>query len=451
MNILKVKREENGVFLFAIVLTMVLNALTIYHYFGDFTTLHNNYFNLFIGKFRISGFDPLTYYVVSHWEARYNVYRHPFLAFLMWFPYIINQATMWLFGINIVQFIVAAIIICCASYAFLFLYRILHEIVRTEKRDAFLLCCFLYSFAYIMLSAMVPDHFIISMFLLLLTLYISGKLMKERREMSILQGILLFFLTAGISLNNGLKVFLSGLFVNKKRFFHPAYLLMAVILPAALIWGFCRLEYHYFVLEGEKARHAIIAKKKAEKKKREAQMAVQANKTTPTVAKKKQPRQGKPIMQGEFMRWTDITTSRWESGVENLFGEAIQLHPDYLLKDTYRNRPIIVKYRWVYNYVIEAIIFLLFIFGVVCGGRSRFLWLCLSYFLLDMGLHMGLGFGINEIYIMSAHYMYVVPIAIGYALKNLAPYPKHILRISLTLLTVYLFAYNGYFLIDYLL
>ena len=132
MNILKVKREEKGVFLFAIVLTMVLNALTIYHYFGDFTTLHNNYFNLFIGKFRISGFDPLTYYVVSHWEARYNVYRHPFLAFLMWFPYIINQAVMWLFGVNIVQFIVAAIIICCASYAFLFLYRILHEIVRTD-------------------------------------------------------------------------------------------------------------------------------------------------------------------------------------------------------------------------------------------------------------------------------------------------------------------------------
>ncbi len=51
MNILKVKREEKGVFLFAIVLTMVLNALTIYHYFGDFTTLHNNYFNLFIGSF----------------------------------------------------------------------------------------------------------------------------------------------------------------------------------------------------------------------------------------------------------------------------------------------------------------------------------------------------------------------------------------------------------------
>ena len=149
MNILKVKREEKGLFLFALVLTMVLNALTIYHYFGDFISLHPNYFNLFIGKFRISGFDPLTYYVVSHWEARYNVYRHPLLAFLMWFHYLINQALMWLFGINLVQFIVAAIIIFSATYSFLFLYRILHEIVGTERGDAFLLSCFLFSFAYI--------------------------------------------------------------------------------------------------------------------------------------------------------------------------------------------------------------------------------------------------------------------------------------------------------------
>ena len=115
MNILKVKREEKQVFILALIYTIALNAMTIYLYYEDFTPLHDNYFNLFIGKFRVSGFDPLTYYVVSHWEARYNVYRHPLLAFIMWIPYIINQALMWLFDINLVQFIVASIIIFCAT------------------------------------------------------------------------------------------------------------------------------------------------------------------------------------------------------------------------------------------------------------------------------------------------------------------------------------------------
>ena len=37
---------------------------------------------------------------------------------------------------------------------------------------------------------------------------------------------------------------------------------------------------------------------------------------------------------------------------------------------------------------------------------------------MDMALHLGLGFGINEIYIMSAHYLFVVPIAVAYIIKT---------------------------------
>lgn len=453
MNVFKIRRDERWVALFAFALTVALNALVVYRYYGDFTPLHDNYFNLFVGRFRVSGFDPLTYYVVSHWEARYNVYRHPLLAFMMWVPYLINQGLMWLFGINFAQFIVAAILVFSATYSFLFLYRILRDIVGVGTGDSFLLAAFLFSFAYVMLSSMVPDHFILSMFMLLLTLYVSGMLIKQRREMGIGLGILLFVITAGISLNNGLKVFLSGLFTNGKRFFHPAYLMMAVILPAALIWGFCRWEYKQFVWEGEQARHAVIAKKKAEKKKREARMdslrRSGAKDSKGGLSHQTIPKQGRPIAKGEFMRWTDISTPRWDSVVENLFGEAIQLHSDYLLQDEFRSRPVIVRYHHWFNYAIEALVILLFLHGIICGWRSRFMWLCMSFFLIDMALHVGLGFGINEIYIMSAHYIYVIPIAIAYLLKALAPMPRRVLRVIVTLLTLYLFAYNGYLIISY--
>lgn len=453
MNVFRIRRDERWVALFAFALTVALNALVVYRYYGDFTPLHDNYFNLFVGRFRVSGFDPLTYYVVSHWEARYNVYRHPLLAFMMWVPYLINQGLMWLFGINFAQFIVAAILVFSATYSFLFLYRILRDIVGVGTGDSFLLAAFLFSFAYVMLSSMVPDHFILSMFMLLLTLYVSGMLIKQRREMGIGLGILLFVITAGISLNNGLKVFLSGLFTNGKRFFHPAYLMMAVILPAALIWGFCRWEYKQFVWEGEQARHAVIAKKKAEKKKREARMdslrRSGAKDSKGGLSHQAIPKQGRPIAKGEFMRWTDISTPRWDSVVENLFGEAIQLHSDYLLQDEFRSRPVIVRYHHWFNYAIEALVILLFLHGIICGWRSRFMWLCMSFFLIDMALHVGLGFGINEIYIMSAHYIYVIPIAIAYLLKALAPMPRRVLRVIVTLLTLYLFAYNGYLIISY--
>ncbi len=151
------------------------------------------------------------------------------------------------------------------------------------------------------------------------------------------------------------------------------------------------------------------------------------------------------------MRWTDITTSRASSVVENLFGESIQLHPDYLLQDEFRYRPMIVTYRWVASYVVEALIVALFLVGIWCGRRSRFLWLALSWFALDMALHIGLGFGINEVYIMTAHWAFVVPIAVAYALRHARARSLFALRSLIVALTAWLYIYNVYLIIDYML
>lgn len=460
-GLFKIRREE---WLPAVLMLMILvglNVLAIVKYAADFMPLKQNYWNSFIGKFHVSGFDAITYYVVSDWEARYNVYRHPLLSFFMWPPYAINQLCMSLFGINCAQFIVALMLVFAAFYGFIFMRRICRDVIGLGSFDSSMFGFMLYSFAYVALAAMVPDHFIFSMFALLLTLYVSGMMIKERRRMSVLQTWGLFFLTAGISLNNGLKVFLSGLFVNKRRFFRPFYLAFAVILPCALIWIGARTEYHYLVAPNETARHKASAALKAEAHKRDSIRLVEAAKqrlaegdtakaAAPKPKKARQPRQGKPFMQGEFMRWSDETTARWPSIVENLFGESIMLHPDYLLQDEFTVRPMIVKYRWAGNYAVEGLIVLLFVLGVWCGRRNCFLWLAVSFFALDMALHVGLGFGLNEVYIMSAHWIYVIPIAIGYLLKALERRPQMVLRALLVMLTVGLYAYNGYFIIKYM-
>ena len=455
----RIRREERRMAWMVLALLVALNILTIAKYHGVFTPLADDYWRLFVGKFHVSGFDPISYYVLSHWEARYNVYRHPLLAFVMWPPYLLNRACMSLLGVNCAPYIMAVILVFAAFYAFLFLYRILREVVGLAHGDASLLCWFLYGFAFVMLSAMVPDHFILSMFLLLLTLYVTGLHIRRRQPMSKLLTVGLFVATAGVSLNNGLKVFLAALFANGRRFFRPAYLLLAVVLPALILWMGCRYEYRYLVAPGEIARHA--AKKaarqaQAEKKKvATAQMAV-----SDTLAKAQQPpkakpkkrgtQKGAPLMQGEFMRWTDITTSRASSVVENLFGESIQLHPDYLLQDEFRYRPMIVTYRWVASYVVEALIVALFLVGIWCGRRSRFLWLALSWFALDMALHIGLGFGINEVYIMTAQWAFVIPIAIACLFHRSSSWLLWVLRAIVLTLMLYLATYNGTLIVNYL-
>lgn len=455
-------RSEWPVMAVVALLLVALNALTIIHYYGVFTPLADHYWNLFIGKFHVSGFDPISYYVVSNWDPRYNVYRHPLLAFMMWVPYLLNQALIWATSINCALFIMSFIQMVAAWYAFLFLYRMLREVMGLTVGDARLLSFFFYSFAYIMVTVMVPDHFVLSLCVLLFVLYYSGLLITRHLQMSLPAAVALFVLTAGISLNNGLKVFLSALFTRGRYFFRSKFLLLGVLAPAMLIWIGARYEYHYLVAPGENARHAAIARHKAEQKRKAisaeaqtVQATPKAQSSTPKPAaqpakKKRQPKQGKPFMQGEFMRWSDSTSPRVASVVENLFGESLQLHPDYLLQDESRFRPMIVKYRWPVNYVVEGIIAALFLAGIWLGRRNRVMWLCLSWFGLDMLLHVGVGFGLNEIYIMTAHWAFVVPVAMALLLARPSRW-RPACRALIVTLTLWLYIYNGYHIVKYML
>ena len=485
-DIFKIKKEERWLALGIFLALAILNGVVIARYAGTFTLVTDDYYKNFIRHFCVSGFDPLTYWVLSDWNAAYNVYRHPLLAFYMYIPYLINMGLMKLTGYNCALFIAVIIQMFCGFYATLFLQRIFREVLELDKVASSILTLLFFSFGYVMVTCIVPDHFVISMLLLILALYVSGRRIKHNHPLKIWQTVVYFVLTAGTSLNNGLKIFFSALFVNRKRFFRPKYLLLAVILPAALLWGFCRWEYRTFVWPVEMARKEMKAKKAVEKKARQERMAqlkqIKDSLTKDSIQrglkiitpeeiaqktkndsiqkakqlarnearKKRGPKQGAPIMKGEFMNWTDATSSRTLSIVENLMGESMQLHQDYVLQDELRHRPMFVNYRYAFNYIVEALIIILFLAGIWAGRKSRYLWLVMSYFGLDMLLHIGLGFGLNEVYIMSGHWIYALPIAIGFLLKE-TRHQRYSLCLKSLLLTIGLFLliYNGILIIGY--
>ncbi len=485
-DIFKIKKEERWLALGIFLALAILNGVVIARYAGTFTLVTDDYYKNFIRHFCVSGFDPLTYWVLSDWNAAYNVYRHPLLAFYLYIPYLINMGLMKLTGYNCALFIAIIIQMFCGFYAALFLQRIFREVLELDKAASSILTLLFFSFGYVMVTCIVPDHFVISMLLLILALYVSGRRIKHNHPLKIWQTVVYFVLTAGTSLNNGLKIFFSALFVNRKRFFRPKHLLLAVILPAALLWGFCRWEYRTFVWPVEMARKEMKAKKTAEKKARQERMAqlkqIQDSLTKDSIQrglkiftpeeiaqkakndsiqkakqlarnearKKRGPKQGAPIMKGEFMNWTDATSSRTQSIVENLMGESIQLHQDYVLQDELRHRPMFVNYRYAFNYIVEALIIILFLAGIWAGRKSRYLWLVMSYFGLDMLLHIGLGFGLNEVYIMTGHWIYALPIAIGFLLKE-TRHQRYSLCLKSLLLTIGLFLliYNGILIIGY--
>ena len=362
------------------------------------------------------------------------------------------------------------------------------------QAQALLLSALLFSFGHVLLAAMAPDHFILSMMMLLLLLLVSLEKLQQQRPFTIAEALIFFIIIAGITLSNGVKVFICVLLVNwlilspkrKKissndvetqtaRVSTPllngrgrgvGLVFLSLLFASALIWTVARVEYKHLVLPQEKITHA----KKAAEKKRKAEAAArrkaeaertfqmqiaQAEAAADTAllaqakhrldsvrtAKPKARRNpyGRPIAKSGFMRWTDVTTPRGSAIVENLFGESIQLHADHALGDVLRHRPVIVAYRSPVQYVVEALLALLFLAGIWCGRRSRLLWLALSWAAFDMLLHLGLGFGLNEVYIMSCHWIFVIPLALAYLLRAVR---GKWLSIALAALTLYLYVWN---------
>jgi hypothetical protein len=249
-------------------------------------------------------------------------------------------------------------------------------------------------------------------------------------------------------------------FLAKGKKFFPYYFI-ALLALSGMVWGSARLSYHYLV------RPTEVAKKEKAAKNREAQLerlvAKYGESKRDSIKNKLEEKRtrrfhmsavykhtGKPIAKGEFMRWTDGTTNRWDVVVECLFGEGIMLHEDYLLKDVLVNRPVIVRYINWFNYIVEALLVSLFAAGIWIGRKSRFLWICLACFAIDMALHLGLGFGINEMAIMSAHYLWVLPIAMAYLLKHAAGIKRTILSSIITVIAIYLVIWNVVLTIEYM-
>ena len=506
------RRHERPVFLFALLLAVVLQAIIVCRYNDIFTNPGPKYWAVFLHNFSVSGYDPITYSVVTDWTAKYNVYRHPLLAFFMAPLYWLNLGLTALTGVNCVQYVVAFFWILATAYAFLFFYRIVLAILTgsegpsdgsntfstAPQAQALLLSALLFSFGHVLLAGMAPDHFILSMMMLLLLLLVSLEKLQQQRPFTIAEAFIFFIIIAGITLSNGVKVFICVLLVNwlilspkrnkissndvetqTARVSTPllngrgrgvGLVFLSLLFASALLWGIARAEYHYLVLPQEKIAHAkkaadkkrkqeAAARRKAEAEKTFQMLIDQAQATGDTslfaqathrldsvrTAKPKVRRNpyGKPIAKGEFMRWTDITTSRWSSAVENLFGEGIQLHRDYALGDVLRHRPVIVNYRSPVQYIFEAFILLLFLAGVWFGRRSHFLWIALACAAFDMLLHLGLGFGLNEVYIMSAHWIFILPLAMTYLFKAMQKQgillPCYLVTL---LLTLYLYIWN---------
>lgn len=442
MNIFKIKKEERIPSLIALLVFVLLNGLFFYKYSNLFLQAHHvSYWQLFAKTFHVSGFDAWSYIFMSNGKLYFEIPRHPLFAVILYPFYLINKELIAAGDTNYAMIFMAILLIASAYYSFIFIYRVFREIIEVGKKDSLLLSAMLYSFGMVMVSMLVPDHFCWSLFLLTMTLYLAGKAMKEKKQLSAWTIGILSFLTGGVTLSNIAKTYLAAWFVNGKKVFAWKNM-VAMILPAILLVGTAYLIY-------TEIREPQFHTDKKIEIKAHAKDTLQARKDSIHHAWVLA-HTGEPMKKEGFWKWTDMSTSRSDALIHNMMGESIQLHDSYLLDDMCVNRPTVVKYNYVFNYVIEGIVALLFILGIIVAVRHRFFLMVLSWLALDICIHFVMGFGLNEMYIMACHWIFIIPISIAYLLKSQTSSRQAIVRGITLLLTLYLWIWNGYLVFSYM-
>lgn len=434
------RKEERPIAVVALVVFAALNALLIANHWQSFTRgAHVGFWSVFYNHLNMSGYDIFSLIFISCMRLHWNALRHPLFVAVLLLLFWLNRLIMPQTEFNAAVLLMAALLVAADVWGAVLMHRLLRDVVEVRRVDAALLTALFYGFAHVMIATMVPDHFALSLPLLLLTLLIAGRKLKEGKPMELWQSALLFFLTAGVTLTNGVKVALAAWFVNGRKVFSwrsiAAFVVPTLLLGAIYVWQ----------------QNAIVAPQERKIKRIEAAVA---KKDPARIAKLQEHNDFVKQQNGEaltkdvpLLEWSDITTDRWQSAVDNLFGESLQLHRDYLLEDVQQTRPVFVQYRSALNYVVEALLVVLLAVGAWTARREKFFLMVLAWFGFDMLMHMGFGFGLNEVYIMTAHWAFIIPIAAGYILRrsnSMVP------RVLVAALALWLWAYNAAIVIGYL-
>lgn len=434
------RKEERPIAGVALVVFAALNALLIANHWQSFTRgAHVGFWSVFYNHLNMSGYDIFSLIFISCMRLHWNALRHPLFVVVLLPLFWLNRLIMPPTEFNAAVLLMAALLVAADVWGAVLMHRLLRDVVEVRRVDAALLTALFYGFAHVMIATMVPDHFALSLPLLLLTLLIAGRKLKEGKPMKLWQSALLFFLTAGVTLTNGVKVALAAWFADGRKVFAwrsiASFVVPTLLLGAIYVWQ----------------QDSIVAPQERKIKRIEAAVA---KKDPARIAKLNEHNDFVKQQNGEaltknvpLLEWSDITTDRWQSAVDNLFGESLQLHRDYLFEDVQQTRPVFVQYRSALNYVVEALLVVLLAVGAWMARREKFFLMVLAWFGFDMLMHMGFGFGLNEVYIMTAHWAFIIPIATGYILRrsnSMAP------RVLVAALAVWLWAYNAAIVIGYL-
>jgi hypothetical protein len=271
----------------------------------------------------------------------------------------------------------------------------------------------------------VPESYPFSLFFLSLSLYCLGR--NFENNITIKTYFILFFLTAGTTITNGIKVLISIFFTNftfKKKLFWISCISLAFLLVITPVY--------------------IISRKLAQTTQNSNSVVISSHESEQIKINNKSNLPG-------FAKFINFNEPFFPSLIENFIGESLLFHDADLAIDVTRGRSVTMPYKSKIKYIITISLFILFLLGFILNRKNKFVVYLFCFWLVDIFIHLICRFGFDEPYIFSSHWLMLIPIVLAYLLKISLGWKYYTLMTYFIVMSILIGYSNLNILCDYLL
>ncbi|HCN11209.1 MAG TPA: hypothetical protein DIS75_02535 [Chryseobacterium sp.] len=291
------------------------------------------------------------------------------------------------------------------SLSLIQIYKYLKNIIRLPKNISLLILSFFAFFTTNILLSFTPETYTYTLFFLVLFNYYAALKLKKEAIIPATALTLATISIGGLTVTNAVKVFISvlfekNLFQNWKKFGNAVLRVLLSVVIFVLLFLY-RLDFNYMrFLNKSGEQYDKFSKPKV----------------TPL--------------------WDMI--SSWFFGGNMLF-------PSFVIRDYHNKKGFYYKalfmdvYTSVIPYVFVAAVLILVFWSYFKNFKNKLVQVLMISFLVDIVIHCILKFGLHTAYIYGGHFIFVVPLLIGWLFYSYKNSPKMLSFLFITVCVLFFY------------
>lgn len=351
-------------------------------------------------------FDNTSYY---HKGYTY-IEAHPLIEYFVGPLLFIGDTLKSLFHYKVKTLFFGLFFVLLSSLSCTYIFRYIYKIIELSKIQSVVLTIFYGIISTNLILCFTPESFSLSSFVLVVMVLYYSTLKKQGKKAPFFNELSFVIILGGITFTNFVKGVISIIFINEKN-----RQLIKKSFIAILSFGIVLFFTPHFL-----------------------ERTIELYESFATFVPE----------HISYGLW-------WYGKVSNFFYGATIMFPNITTNevfffDVYRNNIYLDYYQHLWQYFVVGILYVLVIASVIKGIKNEFVLYLSLLFSADIAIHIILRYGIIDYFIYGGHWVYCIPLLLGWLLKNVSKKTNRILFTIMSSLLVVIFINNMYILRKFL-